>query len=61
MSEPSIVLQVSCEDDDCGMFSAFRFYKDGSYRIILNACCHTKRLPKLDKIRKQFDANRVIT
>lgn len=52
--ETGIVLEVHCVDDDCGMRSAFEFYWDGSHRVILSACWHEKRMPKLETIRREF-------
>lgn len=54
-TERSAVMPVRCNDDSCGMTSAYRFYKDGSYRKILDACCHAKRMPTLPKIAAEFN------
>ena len=50
MNDESVVLPVRCENDECGMESAFRFWKDGSYKKVFEACWHPKRMPSLPKI-----------
>lgn len=51
-----ITMQVRCEDEDCGMVSAYRFYADNSFRRILEACCHPKQIPTKEKIREALIA-----
>ena len=54
-TEPSIILEVTCECDDCGMRSVYEFFKDGSHKEVLKACGHYKRFPKRDKILKEME------
>ena len=59
-TEESVIMRVICEkggngeDDDCGVYSVYRFYRDGSFRAILNACGHYKRLPTRARILAEF-------
>lgn len=48
--EASVVVPVRCGNDECGMVSPYRFYRDGSFRKILDACWHAKRLPSREKV-----------
>ena len=50
-AEHSTVLPIRCEDNECGMTSAYQFYPDGSFRKIMEGCWHPKRLPNRDKIK----------
>ena len=50
----SIVMPVRCNDDECGMESAYRFWKDGSFKRVLDACWHPKRLPDRERIARAF-------
>lgn len=55
--DDSIVLPVDCTQE-CGMVSAYRFFHDGSYRKIVDACHHLKHLPTRQSIQAQFKAGR---
>lgn len=48
----TIVLPVHCENDECGMASAYQFWPDGSYKVIMSACWHPKRFPGRAKIEQ---------
>lgn len=51
----SIVLEVRCKDEDCGMVSPYRFWRDGSFKRILDCCYHAKRLPTSKRIVEEFE------
>ena len=59
-TEESVIMRVICEkggngeDDDCGVWSVYRFYRDGSFRAILNACGHCKRFPTRARILEEL-------
>ena len=48
---PSVIMPVCCDDEECGMRSAYEFWPDGSHREIVRACWHAKRLPNRAKIQ----------
>lgn len=50
ISPDSVVMEVRCDDEDCGMVSAMRFWKDESFRVVFNACWHPKRHPTRERI-----------
>lgn len=50
--EKTITLPVHCHNEDCGMVSAYQFWRDGSYRRILEACGHSKKMPTREKLAK---------
>ena len=50
----SIVRQIACTDEDCGLQSVYELFPDGSHRRMLNACWHTKALPNLAAVRLEF-------
>lgn len=44
-NEDSVVMPVSCGRDDCGMVSAYRVWRDGSFKRITDGCYHEKIIP----------------
>lgn len=53
-NDDNIVKQVRCDNDECGMVSAYRCYADGSFRKILEACGHPKRMPTREQVRQEL-------
>ena len=49
-SEMSAVIKVACNDPACGMISAWRVFRDGSFSRIHEACGHSKIIPSRDQI-----------
>ena len=52
----TLILEVGCSCEDCGMVSAYEFWRDGSFKRVLDACHHAKDLPNREKVREAFDA-----
>lgn len=46
----SAIIRGSCNDPDCGMISAWRVFRDGSFLRIHEACWHGKIIPSRDQI-----------
>lgn len=57
MNEPTIVLPVFCEDEECGMYSTYKFWADGSFIKIVDGCHHGKKLPKRAEILEEMAEN----
>ena len=53
-SNDSLVLPTTCLDDDCGMVSAIRYWKDGSFLTIFSACWHAKHYRRSAFIEQEF-------
>lgn len=53
--DDAITLPVQCFHEECGLVSQYRFFHDGSYRKLLEACWHMKDLPTVDTIRLRFN------
>jgi hypothetical protein len=50
----TISLPITCTDETCGMVSAFQFWRDGSFKLVMKACAHTKELPNRTKVLEAF-------
>lgn len=51
----SVVLPVACTDDSCGVVSPYRFWKDGSYKKVVELCWHPKEFPSVETIRREIE------
>ena len=49
-TDVSAIIKVYCNDQDCGMISAWRVFRDGSFLRINEACFHGKIIPSRDQI-----------
>jgi hypothetical protein len=49
-NDRTVIQPIWCEDEDCGMQSVYQCFGDGSYRAVLKACQHAKRLPSRRQI-----------
>ena len=45
-------MPIGCTNEDCGMTSAYRMWRDGSYQKVFEACWHTKTFPTREQIEK---------
>lgn len=54
----SVNMRIICHNEDCGMYSVYRFWEDGSFERVLEACGHPKRFPTKEKIALQLDPDK---
>lgn len=54
--DTTIILEVGCTNEECGMVSAYKFWPDGSYSRVLDACHHGKKCPTREQIRKAMES-----
>lgn len=51
----TIILPVYCENEECGMQSAYEMDETGSYRKIMEGCDHYKNLPRREQIKAAIE------
>lgn len=51
-----VTMQVWCADEECGMYSVYKLWRDGSFQKVMAGCHHTKVMPTKAAIAEEFDA-----
>jgi hypothetical protein len=51
----SIVMPISCRNEDCALVSAYRMFSDGSMLKIIDACWHEKIIPNRARIEDAWN------